>query len=74
MGRKTYDSIGFPLPKRRNIIVSHNTSFQAGLSKSFNKIILVKLRKVSVTFKFTFNLGDVEPINAWSLIYAAVLF
>jgi dihydrofolate reductase len=29
MGRKTYDSIGFPLPKRRNIIVSHNTSFQA---------------------------------------------
>lgn len=26
MGRKTYDSIGRPLPKRRNIVVSHDTS------------------------------------------------
>lgn len=29
MGRKTYESIGFPLPNRRNIIVSRNASFQA---------------------------------------------
>jgi dihydrofolate reductase len=32
MGRKTYDSIGFPLPKRRNIIVSHNTYFKQKLA------------------------------------------
>lgn len=29
MGRKTYESIGFPLPNRRNIIVSRNPDFQA---------------------------------------------
>ncbi len=29
MGRKTYESIGFPLPNRRNIVVSRNTDFQA---------------------------------------------
>lgn len=29
MGRKTYDSIGKPLPNRRNIVISRNTKFQA---------------------------------------------
>ncbi|MBW5291237.1 MAG: Dihydrofolate reductase [Candidatus Ruthia sp. Asou_11_S2] len=29
MGRKTYDSIGRPLPNRRNIIVNRNTKFKA---------------------------------------------
>lgn len=29
MGRKTYESIGFPLPNRRNVIVSRNTGFSA---------------------------------------------
>lgn len=29
MGRKTHDSIGRPLPGRRNIIISRNTAFQA---------------------------------------------
>jgi dihydrofolate reductase len=29
MGRKTYESIGRPLPNRRNVIVSRNTDFQA---------------------------------------------
>lgn len=28
MGRKTYDSIGHPLPGRRNIIISHNAHLQ----------------------------------------------
>ena len=27
MGRKTYDSIGFPLPKRRNIVLTRDTSW-----------------------------------------------
>jgi len=29
MGRKTYESIGRPLPNRRNVIVSRNTNFKA---------------------------------------------
>ncbi len=29
MGRKTYDSIGRPMPKRHNIIVSHDPTFKA---------------------------------------------
>ncbi|GFZ98576.1 dihydrofolate reductase [Paenibacillus marchantiophytorum] len=29
MGRKTYESIGKPLPGRRNIILTQNTEFQA---------------------------------------------
>ena len=29
MGRKTYESIGKPLPNRKNIIVTKNLNFQA---------------------------------------------
>lgn len=29
MGRKVYDSIGKPLPERRNLVISRNPSFQA---------------------------------------------
>ncbi len=29
MGRKTYESIGRPLPGRKNIIITHNTSYSA---------------------------------------------
>ncbi|MEO8057236.1 MAG: dihydrofolate reductase [Burkholderiales bacterium] len=29
MGRKTWDSIGRPLPQRRNIVITRNTSWQA---------------------------------------------
>ena len=29
MGRKTYESIGRPLPNRRNVIISRNADFQA---------------------------------------------
>lgn len=28
MGRKTFDSIGRPLPNRRNVVISHNTSLK----------------------------------------------
>jgi dihydrofolate reductase len=30
MGRKSFDSLGKPLPKRTNIVVTRNTDFQAG--------------------------------------------
>lgn len=29
MGRKTYDSIGFPLPKRRNIVLTRDATWNA---------------------------------------------
>ena len=30
MGRKTYESIGKPLPNRLNIVVTHNSHYEAG--------------------------------------------
>ena len=30
MGRKTFESIGKPLPRRRNIVITRNQEFQAG--------------------------------------------
>lgn len=49
MGRKTYDSIGKPLPRRHNIIVSHNTMlFEATptcqLSRSVDEAIFAASR------------------------------
>lgn len=38
MGRKTYASIGRPLPGRRNIIISRNTNFQTQGCEVFNTI------------------------------------
>ncbi len=38
MGRKTYESIGKPLPKRRNIVVSRNTEFAAEGIEVFNSL------------------------------------
>jgi len=46
MGRKTYESIGKPLPGRRNIIVSRNSEYQAAgcevVSSLNNALALVK--------------------------------
>lgn len=38
MGRKTYESIGRPLPGRRNIIISRNSSYQQLGCEVFNSI------------------------------------
>lgn len=38
MGRKTFMSIGKPLPKRRNLIISHNPDFQAAGCEVFHSI------------------------------------
>ena len=38
MGRKTYESIGRPLPGRRNIIISRNSGYQQPGSEVFNSI------------------------------------
>jgi dihydrofolate reductase len=36
MGRKTYDSIGKPLPYRENIVITRDTQFQASGVRVFN--------------------------------------
>lgn len=38
MGRKTYDSIGRPLPKRRNIVVSRNSEWNQTGVETVNSI------------------------------------
>lgn len=38
MGRKTYESIGRPLPGRRNIVVSRNSGYQLAGCEVFNDI------------------------------------
>ncbi|MCC3357084.1 dihydrofolate reductase [Bacillus sp. REN16] len=46
MGRKTYDSIGRPLPGRENIIVTRDTSYKAEGCKVIHSIDeIVKLRE-----------------------------
>jgi dihydrofolate reductase len=42
MGDKTFESIGFPLPKRRNVVLSRDKTYQATGCKvefSFEKIL-----------------------------------
>lgn len=38
MGRKTYDSIGKPLPKRHNIVITRNSDFKAEGAEVFSSI------------------------------------
>lgn len=38
MGRKTYDSIGRPLPKRRNIVITRNSAWHAEGVESANSL------------------------------------
>lgn len=38
MGRKTYESIGKPLPERRNIIITRNKNFSVAGTESFSSI------------------------------------
>ncbi len=38
MGRKTWDSIGRPLPGRRNIVITRNTSWQAEGAEVFHDL------------------------------------
>ena len=38
MGRKTWESIGRPLPNRRNIIISRNTDYSADGAETFSSL------------------------------------
>ena len=43
MGRKTYDSIGRPLPNRKNIVISRNTSLKIeGVAVEYDLIDVLK--------------------------------
>ncbi|GLI55443.1 hypothetical protein PM10SUCC1_09570 [Propionigenium maris DSM 9537] len=56
MGRKTYESIGKPLPNRINMVVTRNKSYNAEGVFIFNSIEDA-LRKASVFHKEIFFIG-----------------
>ncbi len=61
MGRKTYDSIGKPLPNRTNIIISRNDSYQAAgctIVNSFDKAIEIA-RSLDTDEVFIIGGGDI---------------
>lgn len=55
MGRKTWESIGRLLPKRRNIVISHNKVNFEGLETFSN------IKDAITDDKFLFTTGEVEP-------------
>lgn len=64
MGRKTYDSIGRPLPKRRNIVLTRDRSWSApGVEVIHEPADLFQLS----------DLGDPVHIIGGSEVYAAFL-
>lgn len=67
MGRKTYDSIGRPLPKRRNIIITRNESFTAeGCEVVHTK---EELQKKTVAEDEIFIIGGTEVFKLfWDVV------
>lgn len=65
MGRKTYDSIGKALPKRRNIVLTRDKSFKAPGVEVFNSIdvLLVELKRTSKPDEEIFIVGGGEIYN-----------
>ena len=63
MGRKTYESIGRPLPNRKNIVITQNTDYQAeGCKILHNKgtISLDLLKDLDLTKQEIFIIGGAE--------------
>lgn len=70
MGRKTYDSIGKPLPNRTNIIVTRDTAFQAEgcqVVHSLEEAIVLAEAQVAVSG------GDEVIVMGGAEIYAQAL-
>ncbi|WP_062047474.1 dihydrofolate reductase [Bacillus sp. JCM 19034] len=67
MGRKTYDSIGRPLPKRRNIIITRNKSFMAeGCEVIHTKEELLNMTSAETE---TFIIGGTDIFNLfWDMV------
>ncbi|MCK0472739.1 dihydrofolate reductase [Halalkalibacter sp. APA_J-10(15)] len=67
MGRKTYESIGRPLPKRRNIIITRNDSFVAeGCEVVHTK---EELQRLTSQENEVFIIGGTEIFNLfWDVV------
>ncbi|HRC32734.1 MAG TPA: dihydrofolate reductase [Bacteroidia bacterium] len=61
MGRKTFDSIGKPLPNRRNIIISRNQDFEASGCEVFDT--LAHALEACHTDKEVFVVGGAQIYN-----------
>lgn len=73
MGRKTFESIGRPLPNRKNIIVTHNLSYNSmGCEVATSLHDAIELAKVAgETESFIFGGGD---IFAQAIIFTDELY
>ena len=61
MGRKTYESIGKPLPNRQNIVLTHNWDYrQDGVIVIHD---LVELKKIRLIDEEVFVIGGAEIFN-----------
>lgn len=65
MGRKTFDSIGKALPKRRNIILTRDKTFKAPQTEVFNDLdsIMLNLKKTCTANEEIFIVGGGEIYN-----------
>lgn len=73
MGRKTFESIGHPLPNRKNIIVTHNLSYNSmGSEVAISLHDAIELAKAAgETECFIFGGGD---IFAQAIMFADELY
>lgn len=78
MGRKTYESIGHPLPVRQNIVISSNPSFSVEgvvLVRSFDEAIDVAKQSPGSEEIFVIGGGNVyaQAINRADRLYLTVV-
>lgn len=71
MGRKTFESIGHPLPHRRNIVLTRNMSFSHEQVEVFHN--LEDVLQLCYTFPKSFIIGGGEIYTAF-LPYADYLY
>ncbi|MBI3366106.1 dihydrofolate reductase [Candidatus Roizmanbacteria bacterium] len=75
MGRKTYESIGKPLPNRKNIIITHDSNFKAEncfIYHSFKEII-TEIKKGNINGEEVFVIGGGQ-IYREALPYTDMLY
>src|SRR4026209_1464506 len=60
MGRKTYESIGKPLPNRTNIIVTRDTTFQAPGCEVVNSLDAALQRAAAIEKAECFIIGGAD--------------
>ncbi len=66
MGRKTYDSIGKPLPNRHNIVISRHTDFQAEGVKT--------VCSIDEALKIAESLAEISGINEAFIMGGAQIY